>query len=343
MARKTILRCSLINTVHMAGCALNAGMFAGKWEARPAMVKMDILPGAQVMTGTAIGPKLPSVGILCSMTGKTIHGCAFIYTVDVTCCAGNTFMTACQLETRHTVIEVHILPIARVMTLGTIVPHLTVMHVGMTGRTIIRRILEIQILVAIRARHSDMFPHQREHRLRMIECDILPGRWLVTRAAVLSQCALMQIILFMARETIRRRAFENSIDMAFLTSDIRVGACQFKGGKIMVEVSRFPALRRMAGGAIRSQCPVMWIILYMTGNTILFHCPKVGQTVRIAMTILALNPDMFADQLELEIIVCKVLSQTVSAIMAIKARVAISQFMLDHEPLIDLTMTIDTG
>lgn len=56
----------------------------------------------------------------------------------------------------------------------------------------------------------------------------------------------MQIILFMAGETIRWRAFEDFIQMAFITIDGGVGIDQFESGAIMVKVRRRPSFRRMA-------------------------------------------------------------------------------------------------
>lgn len=68
----------------------------------------------------------------------------------------------------------------------------------------------------------------------------------MTGSAVCSQHAAMQIILFMAGETIRWRAFEDFIQMAFITIDGGVGIDQFESGAIMVKVRRRPSFRRMA-------------------------------------------------------------------------------------------------
>ena len=65
MTGDTFLGCSFINAVNMTGCTRRAGVSTCQRKAcHLAVIEVDILPLAWVMTGTAVGPKLPIVGVI---------------------------------------------------------------------------------------------------------------------------------------------------------------------------------------------------------------------------------------------------------------------------------------
>lgn len=131
----TFLWRTLIHAIFVTCRAWNTCVPTRKWEAGPAVIEIHILPVTRVMTGTTIVPKLSTVRIVRGMTGKTIRWCSLINTVDMTGRACHVFMTSDQREACLAVIEVHILPVSRVMTFGTVIAHLSLMDISMAGCT----------------------------------------------------------------------------------------------------------------------------------------------------------------------------------------------------------------
>jgi len=93
------------------------------------MVEGDVFPATGSMTTRAIGPKLTVMCIVCSMAGKTTRGRASIHAVDMTGLASDSYVLTCECETRPAVIKIYISPAARIMTLSTIRPKLTLVQV----------------------------------------------------------------------------------------------------------------------------------------------------------------------------------------------------------------------
>jgi len=87
-----------------------------QWEGSIGMIERDTLPGCRCVAGSASGPKLTVVMVLCRVTRVTILGCAFINIVDVAGFAGNIGMRPSQREGCVAVIERCILPFGGVMT-----------------------------------------------------------------------------------------------------------------------------------------------------------------------------------------------------------------------------------
>jgi hypothetical protein len=79
------------------------------------VVEGDILPGAGLMTGGAIAPKLTVMAIILFMTGETISGCVFVNIINVTLLAFYACMLAIQFEHRQVVIKFGRLPSLRRM------------------------------------------------------------------------------------------------------------------------------------------------------------------------------------------------------------------------------------
>ena len=120
----------------MAGCALNFCVAAIQWKACSAVIEVNILPDSWLMATSAIRTELPPMWIFCSMTGITIRGHASIYTIGMAGRTRNSAMTAGQREAGLAVIKMDILPIARVMTIGTFTSHLPGVNIFMARCTI---------------------------------------------------------------------------------------------------------------------------------------------------------------------------------------------------------------
>ena len=75
--------------------------------------------------------------ILVGVTGIAIGGCAFIAAVDMASQTCNSAMTGTQWETGlRRMVKVDILPIARVVAVGTVTSHLSGVYVFMTSGTV---------------------------------------------------------------------------------------------------------------------------------------------------------------------------------------------------------------
>lgn len=142
MTTITVCRRALVNVVYVTGGALHVFVLTRQREAGYTVIEMYILPGTGVVTGSAVGAELSVVGIVRGMTAITIGWRAFVFTIDMAGRTCHTNMAACQRETGCAVIEMYILPVTWVMTLGTVVAHLAFMNICMTGGTVHGRIFE---------------------------------------------------------------------------------------------------------------------------------------------------------------------------------------------------------
>ena len=69
--------------------------------------------------------------------------------------------------------------------------------------------------------------------------------------------------------TILRRAFEDAVDLATLTSHGRMLTIKVEGKQGVVNRCKFPAFGRVTGRAIVSELTVVMVILYVAGDTLL--------------------------------------------------------------------------
>lgn len=207
------------------------------------MVEVDILPGCWLMATSAIRTKLPAVRIFRGMTGITTRGGVFIFSVDMAGRTRDTAVTAGQREAGPAVIEIDILPVSRVMTIGAVASHLPGVNIFMTRCAIGRRILEQKIVMATFTCGTGMFANQLEGGCRMVEGHILPGCGCMTRFAILPQHVLVWIILLMTGEAIRWRLFEYIIAVTILAGCIDMCRQQFKDRTVMVKVNFPPIVR----------------------------------------------------------------------------------------------------
>lgn len=105
VAGKTILGSAFKNVVPVTGHATYTYMFANKWKCSEVVIELSAQPLCSLMTCSTIFPILSIVNVSCSVTGETIPGRIFVYTVDMTGLACYINMRTCQHETRRVVIE----------------------------------------------------------------------------------------------------------------------------------------------------------------------------------------------------------------------------------------------
>ena len=74
-----------------------------------------------------------------------------------------------------------------------------------------------------------MFSIEMESKLRVIHLGRFPAIGSVTGSALCSELTLMRVILGMAGTAVLRSAFEDTIDMAFLTSHCGMLAVKMEG------------------------------------------------------------------------------------------------------------------
>ena len=106
-----------------------------------------------------------------------------------------------------------------------------------------------------------MFPIEMEGKLRVIHLRRFPAIGSVTGSALCSKLALMCIILGVAGGAVLRSAFEDTIDMTFLTGHCGVLAVKMEGKFGMIYGRQFPAFGSMARGTIGSKLTVVMVIL----------------------------------------------------------------------------------
>ena len=153
----------------------------------------------------------------------------------------------------------------------------------------------------------------------MIKFHFLPGGGAVAGFTTLPQGTLMRIVLLMAGETVHGRALEQIISMTITAGYIDMPGQQFEYRTVMVKMEGGPTLGRMARGTVHTQCSGMRIIGAMTDGTIQGCILEIRQGMGVNMTGLAGNCGMFTCQFERELVMGKMLTQAVDAIMTIDA------------------------
>ena len=143
-----------------------------------------------------------------------------------------------------------------------------------------------------------MLPIQMECEFRMIHCGRFPASGRMTCSALGTKLTLMEIILFMTRETILRRSFEDAILMAAFTGDGGMFTIQMERKLGMIYLRKTPAFGRMAGCAVDSKLTVMMIIFLMTGDTRQWSRFQILKRARVDMADRTFQWSMFSDQIE---------------------------------------------
>src|SRR5512132_2835395 len=104
----------------MAALAGYAGMRPSQWEVAEVMIEIDIVPTGRIMTNRAIRAILTIVGILLSMTGKTIRRRTFVFLILMARFTRDIVVPAFKFECGKVVIEFRRGPAIRSVTLTAV-------------------------------------------------------------------------------------------------------------------------------------------------------------------------------------------------------------------------------
>ena len=114
-----------------------------------------------------------------------------------------------------------------------------------------------------------MGARQREIRITMIKCCVLPLCRVMTRRADHTELTVMSIILCVAGNTFLGRAFIHTVDVTPCTWHTGMRTSQRESRYLaMIEIHILPSGWVMACATIRTKLAVMRIIRSMTGKTI---------------------------------------------------------------------------
>ncbi len=155
----------------------------------------------------------------------------------------------------------------------------------MAGVAIDRRALEDIVDVAGFAGDFDVLAGQWEGCQRMVKDGRQPACRGMTQTAIPTKLTLMLVVLRVAGVAIGRRALEDIVDVAGFAGNLGVLAFQLEGGQRVVELSRDPAIGRMAHAAIHTEAAFMGVVLQMARKTILRRSLQVCNRTRIHMAL----------------------------------------------------------
>lgn len=232
----------LENVVHVTGFTLHIDVEAGQREAGPVVIETNVLPGGRRVARAAVRTELSVVRVRRGVAGKTIRRSSLIQAVGVAGRARGALVTARQRESRPAVIKVHVLPVEGVMAARAILPHLPEMDVHVARSAGGRNAFEDQVLVTVAARDRSVSACELEGSARMIEGNVLPRHRLMTGGAILSQRAVVEVVLLVAGKTIRRGVLENIVQMASLARNVDVRALKFENRTVVIEMEESPAI-----------------------------------------------------------------------------------------------------
>jgi len=131
----------------------------------------------------------------------------------------------------------------------------------MTGVTCGRRSLEFKIGMAFVAGDINVRTGQLENGPGVVECGRRPTGRRMAGGTVRAEQTAVRIVLEMTRSAVRGRAFEDSVDMAALTSHSGMFAVQVEGELRVVHGCQVPAIRHMARTTVRTELSVVMVIL----------------------------------------------------------------------------------
>jgi len=171
-------------------------------------------------------------------------------------------------------------------------------RIVVTAGTFLRRALKDIIDVTFFAGHADMRAGQFEGREIVIKAGGFPATGLVTRAAILTELAVVGIILLVAGIAIFGCALKDLIFVASITLHLGVFAIQLESRKIMVKTGGFPTGGFMAGAAFFSKLAFMRIVFLMACAAVCGQGFEIGRSLRIEMALITNQPLVFAFQLE---------------------------------------------
>jgi hypothetical protein len=252
-------------------------MCAREREGRIIVIEGNVLPTAGGMASRTDGTKLTIVYISGSMAREAILRRAFVYVVDMAGLAGSASVQAIERKPGLAVIENYLRPFGRLVTGTAVCAKLTLMNIfgGMACETILRRPFIYIVDMTGLTGYSRMGACQRESGLAVIKGHIFPTAGGVAGGTFRTKLTLVHILRRMARKTVFRRAFENTVEMTGCTGEIGVQAVQRKCSFAVIEAYLLPAAGSMAGGTFRTELSFVHILPCMTGKTV-FWCTFKG-------------------------------------------------------------------
>jgi len=161
----------------------------------------------------------------------------------------------------------------------------------MAGKAGLRRFSKLRGFMALLTGHFAMTPQQFKFELVMIEDDRLPILRRMTALALLSEDALVLVLVLVTPDAGRGRRFEVIGGVAFFTGHRRMLPLQRESCPGMIEADLFPGLRIMTALAGLAQRPLVLILFEMTGITIVGGIA----VFRFLMAAIAFRRLMFTD------------------------------------------------
>lgn len=216
MARDTLIRSALIDSIRMTLCTVSFCMFSNQREPRVAMIERGIAPTARVVTGSAARTKPAVMIIIIGMTGITVHRRAAIDTILMTGATGQVRMLTRQRKCSVVMIERRALPSRGVMTCAAFRPELTIVSIvaGMARIAVSRCTSKYAIGMAGGAYGVYVAARQRERSIVMIEIHIPPAAGYMAGSTIRPKLSIMSIVAGMAARTVSRSSPEHIINMA---------------------------------------------------------------------------------------------------------------------------------
>ena len=185
-----------------------------------------------------------------------------------------------------------------------------------------------------------MLPVEMESKLGMIHFGRFPAIGCVTCSALRSELALMRVILGMAGTAVLRCAFEDTIDMTFLTGHCGMLAVKMEGKQGMIHLCVFPAFGSMAGCTIGSKLTVVMVILFMTGETRLGSGLQISKFAGVDMALGTSQRRVFADKIEWHFIMIKDRAMRINTVVTGHTVRAEGQEVFGGESHVHLQMAI---
>jgi hypothetical protein len=252
----------------MAFRTIQTSMFAVQGEAGDGMIETGAAPAFGGVTRTTVSAELPIMVIVFGVTGITIRRRSFV-PIGMTRLTWSAGMFTDQWEAGYGVIEGCASPTLGGMTCTTIGAKLSVVVVifRMAGETIRGRTF-ITVGMAGFTLNIAMLPGQRKASVGMVERHIGPFRGLMTGGTVGAKLTVVMVILGMAGETARRRAFVGIVHMAGSAGHFGMGTNQLEARGRMIEMDIAPFCGHVAGSTICAELTIVAIIFRMTGETI---------------------------------------------------------------------------
>lgn len=128
--------------------------------------------------------------------------------------------------------------------------------------------LEDIVQVAALTQRITMRTSQLKDRTVVVKIGRLPSLGTMTTFTLLTQAALVRIIIDVTAVTARRCTLEDIIKVAALAQHIDMSAGQLKERQVVVKIGRFPGLGGMAVIALGSQGAIMRIVRLVAANTV---------------------------------------------------------------------------